>query len=143
MAAVLARPTDTASIQAHLSHFLRFVVEAAPKVGAHHQLLIETLRYLLSMAQKPLYEVRIQTALNTVSNVVPRKQSGETVSRILDEFSVLYKDLMDRVILCTDGSWLIPPANSNPSIEVMRMNQIWEATREQLRFASVWDLTPK
>ena len=91
MAVVLVRPTDDAPNQAHLNHFLRFTVEAAPKVGAHHQLLIESLRYLLSLAQKPLYKVRIENALTKVSNVVPTEQSGDTVLRILYELSDLSK----------------------------------------------------
>ena len=143
MAVVLVRPTDDAPIQAHLNHFLRFTVEEAPKVGAHHQLLIESLRYLLSLALKPLYKVRIESALNKVSNVVPKEQSGDTVVRILDELSDIYKDLMDKVTQCTDGTWIIPPANSNPSSEVIRIKHLWEETREQLRFDSVWNLTPK
>ena len=143
MAVVLVRPTDDAPIQAHLNHFLRFTVEEAPKIGAHHQLLIESLIYLLSLAQKPLYIVRIETALSKVSNVVPKRQSCETASRVLDELSDLYKDLLDKVTQCTDGTWIIPPANSNPSSEVIRINQLWEETREQMRFESVWNLTPK
>ena len=143
MAVVLVRPTDDAPIQAHLNHFLRFTVEKAPNVGAHHQLLIESLRYLLSLALKPLYKVRIESALNKVSNVVPKEQSGDTVLRILDEFSDLYKDLLDKVTQCTDRTWIIPPVNSNPSSEMIRINHLWEETREQLRFDSVWNLTPK
>ena len=143
MAVVLVRPTDDAPIQAHLNHFLRFTVEVAPKVGAHHQLLMESLRYLLSLALKPLYKIRIESALNKVSNVVPTEQSGNTVLRILDELSDLYRDLLDKVTQCTDRTWIIPPVNSNPSSDLLRINHLWEETLEQIRFDSVWNLTPK
>ena len=143
MAVVLVRPTDDAPIQAHLNHFLRFTVEVAPKVGAHHQLLMESLRYLLSLALKPLYKIRIESALNKVSKVVQKEQSGDTVLRILDELSDLYKDLLDKVTQCTDRTWIIPPVNSNPSSDLLRINHLWEETLEQIRFDSVWNLTPK
>ena len=124
MAVVLVRPNDDAPIQAHLNHFLRFTVEAAPKIGAHHQLLSESLRYLLFLAQRRLYKVRIETTLNKVLNVEPREQSGEPVLRILDELSDLYKDLLDKVTQCTDRTWIIPPVNSNPSSEMIRINHL-------------------
>ena len=74
MAVCLVRPSNDASIQAHLNHFLRFTVESASKIGAHHQLLVESLQYLLSLALKPLYKVRIENALKKVSNAVPTER---------------------------------------------------------------------
>ena len=135
MAVVLVRPTDDAPIQAHLNHFLRFTVEVAPKVGAHHQLLMESLRYLLSLALKPLYKIRIESALNKVSKVVQKEQSGDTVLRILDELSDLYKDLLDRVTQCTDRTWTIPPVNSNPSSDLLRIHHLWESFLESSPWA--------
>ena len=142
MAVCLARPSNDASIQAHLNHFLRFTVESASKIGAHHQLLVESLQYLLSLALKPLYKTRIENALNKVSNAVPTEQSGNTVLKILDTLSDLYRDLLDKVTQCTDRTWVIPPVNSNPSRELIRINHLWQETLEQIRFDSVWDLSP-
>ena len=120
MAVCLVRPSNDASIQAHLNHFLRFTIESASKIGTHHQLLVESLQYLLSLALKPLYKVRIENALTKVSNVGPTEQSSNTVLRILDELSDLYRDLLDKVIQCTDRTWIIPPVNSNPSSELIK-----------------------
>ena len=142
MAVCLVRPSNDASIQAHLNHFLRFTVESASKIGAHHQLLVESLQYLLSLALKPLYKTRIENALNKVSNAVPTEQSGNTVLRLLDTLSDLYRDLLDKVTQCTDRTWVIPPVNSNPSRELIRINHLWQETLEQIRFDSVWDLSP-
>ena len=143
MAVCLVRPSNDASIQAHLNHFLRFTVESASKIGAHHQLLVESLQYLLSLALKPLYKTRIENALNKVSNAVPTEQSGSTVLKILDTLSDLYRDLLDKVTQCTDRTWIIPPVNSNPSSALLRINHLWEETLEQIRFDSVWNLNPK
>ena len=142
MAVCLVRPSNDASIQAHLNHFLRFTVESASKIGAHHQLLVESLQYLLSLALKPLYKVRIVNALNKVSNAVPTEQSGSTVLKILDTLSDLYRDLLDKVTQCTDRTWIIPPVNSNPSSALLRINHLWQETLEQIRFDSVWNLSP-
>ena len=142
MAVCLVRPSNDASIQAHLNHFLRFTVESASKIGAHHQLLVESLQYLLSLALKPLYKVRIENAMNKVSNAVPTEQSGNTVLRLLDTLSDLYRDLLDKVTQCTDRTWIIPPVNSNPSSALIRINHLWLNTLEQIRFDSVWDLSP-
>ena len=133
MAVCLARPSNDASIQAHLNHFLRFTVESASKIGAHHQLLVESLQYLLSLALKPLYKTRIENALNKVSNAVPTEQSGNTVLKILDTLSDFYRDLLDKVTQCTDRTWIIPPVNSNPSSALIRINHLWEDTLEQIR----------
>ena len=143
MAVCLARPSNDASIQAHLNHFLRFAIESASKIGAHHQLLVESLQYLSSLALKPLYRTRIENALNKVSNAVPTEQSGSTVLKILDTLSDLYRDLLDKVTQCTDSTWVIPPVNSNPSNALIRINHLWEDTLEQIRFDSVWNLNPK
>ena len=143
MAVCLARPTNDAPFRAYLNHFLRFTVESASKIGAHHQLLVESLQYLLSLALKPLYKVRIENALTKVSNVVPTEQSGNTVLRLLDVLSDLYRDLLDKVIQCTDRTWIIPSVNSNPSSALIRINHLWEDTLEQIRFDSVWNLNPK
>ena len=142
MAVCLVRPSTDASLQAHLNHFLRFTVESASKIGAHHQLLVESLQYLLSLALKPLYKTRIENALNKVSNAVPTEQSGSTVLKILDTLSDLYRDLLDKVTQCTDSTWTVPPVNSNPSSALIRINHLWQETLEQLRFDSVWDLSP-
>ena len=142
MAVCLVRPSNDASIQAHLNHFLRFAVESASKIGAHHQLLVESLQYLLSLALKPLYKTRIENALNKVSNAVPTEQSGSTVLKILDTLSDLYRDLLDKVTQCTDSTWTVPPVNSNPSSALIRINHLWQETLDQIRFDSVWDLSP-
>ena len=142
MAVCLVRPSNDASIQAHLNHFLRFTVESASKIGAHHQLLVESLQYLLSLALKPLYKVRIENAMNKVSNAVPTEQSGKAVLKLLEVLSDLYRDLLDKVTQCTDRTWIIPPVNSNPSSALIRINHLWQETLEQIRFDSVWDLSP-
>ena len=143
MAVCLVRPSNDASIQAHLNHFLRFTVESASKIGAHHQLLVVSLQYLSSLALKPLYKIRIESALTKVSNAVLTEQSGNTVLKILDTLSDLYRDLLDKVTQCTDSTWVIPPVNSNPSSALIRINHLWEDTLEQIRFDSVWNLNPK
>ena len=142
MAVCLVRPSNDASIQAHLNHFLRFTVESASKIGAHHQLLVESLQYLLSLALKPLYKVRIENAMNKVSNAVPTEQSGKAVLKLLEVLSDLYRDLLDKVTQCTDSTWTVPPVNSNPSSALIRINHLWQGTLEQIRFDSVWDLSP-
>ena len=142
MAVCLVRPSNDASIQAHLNHFLRFTVESASKIGAHHQLLVESLQYLLSLALKPLYKVRIENAMNKVSNAVPTEQSGKAVLKLLEVLSDLYRDLLDKVTQCTDSTWTVPPVNSNPSSALIRINHLWLDTLEQIRFDSVWDLSP-
>ena len=142
MAVCLVRPSNDASIQAHLNHFLRFTVESASKIGAHHQLLVESLQYLLSLALKPLYKVRIVNALNKVSNAVPTEQSGKAVLKLLEVLSDLYRDLLDKVTQCTDSTWTVPPVNSNPSSALIRINHLWQETLEQIGFDSVWDLSP-
>ena len=143
MAVCLVRPTNDAPLQAHLNHFLRFIVESASKIGAHHQLLVVILQYLSSLALKPLYKIRIESALTKVSNAVLTEQSGNTVLKILDTLSDLYRDLLDKVTQCTDSTWVIPPVNSNPSSALIRINHLWEDTLEQIRFDSVWNLNPK
>ena len=142
MAVCLVRPSNDASIQAHLNHFLRFTVESASKIGAHHQLLVESLQYLLSLALKPLYKVRIENAMNKVSNAVPTEQSGKAVLKLLEVLSDLYRDLLDKVTQCTDSTWTVPPVNSNPSSALKRINHLWQETLDQIRFDSVWDLSP-
>ena len=142
MAVCLVRPSNDASIQAHLNHFLRFTVESASKIGAHHQLLVESLQYLLSLALKPLYKVRIENAMNKVSKAVPTEQSGKAVLKLLEVLSDLYRDLLDKVTQCTDSTWTVPPVNSNPSSALIRINHLWQETLEQIRFDSVWDLSP-
>ena len=142
MAVCLVRPSNDASIQAHLNHFLRFTVESASEIGAHHQLLVESLQYLLSLALKPLYKVRIENAMNKVSNAVPTEQSGKAVLKLLEVLSDLYRDLLDKVTQCTDSTWTVPPVNSNPSSALIRINNLWQETLEQIRFDSVWDLSP-
>ena len=142
MAVCLVRPSNDASIQAHLNHFLRFTVESASKIGAHHQLLVESLQYLLSLALKPLYKVRIENAMNKVSNAVPTEQSGKAVLKLFEVLSDLYRDLLDKVTQCTDSTWTVPPVNSNPSSALIRINHLWQETLDQIRFDSVWDLSP-
>ena len=142
MAVCLVRPSNDASIQAHLNHFLRFTVESASKIGAHHQLLVESLQYLLSLALKPLYKVRIENAMNKVSHAVPTEQSGKAVLKLLEVLSDLYRDLLDKVTQCTDKTWIIPSVNSNPSSALIRINHLWQETLDQIRFDSVWDLSP-
>ena len=142
MAVCLVRPSNDASIQAHLNHFLRFTVESASKIGVHHQLLVESLQYLLSLALKPLYKVRIENAMNKVSNAVPTEQSGKAVLKLLEVLSDLYRDLLDKVTQCTDSTWTVPPVNSNPSSALIRINHLWQETLDQIRFDSVWDLSP-
>ena len=62
--------------------------------------------------------------------------------RLLEVLSDLYRDLLDKVTQCTDRTWIIPPVNSNPSSELLRINHLWQETLEQIRFDSVWDLSP-
>ena len=142
MAVCLVRPTNDAPLQAHLNHFLRFTVESASKIGGHHQLLVVSLQYLSSLALKPLYKIRIESALTKVSNAVPTEQTGNTVLRLLEVLSELYRDLLDKVTQCTDYTWIVPPVNSNPSSALIRINHLWQETLDLIRFDSVWDLSP-
>ena len=145
MAAVLARPRTSAPLQIHLLHFLRFIVQVTPNVGEHQQLMSTTLQYLLSLAQSPLYKVKITTALASVTEVVQRGKIGAAsiaaVRLHLDEYSALYRDLMDRIVTSTDGTWELPAAGSNPSAEVVEMNQAWQFAKNQWEFSATWDLT--
>ena len=111
-------------------------------VVPHHQLLVVSLQYLSSLALKPLYKIRIESALTKVSNAVPTEQTGNTVLRLLEVLSELYRDLLDKVTQCTDRTWIIPSVNSNPSSALIRINHLWQETLEQIRFDSVWDLSP-
>ena len=80
--------------------------------------------------------------MNKVSNAVPTEQSGKAVLKLLEVLSDLYRDLLDKVTQCTDSTWTVPPVNSNPSSALIRINHLWQETLDQIRFDSVWDLSP-
>lgn len=143
MTTILARPTATAPLQLHLYHFLKLVMQAAPKANEHQQLLVETLKYLQSITRKQLYKIKIQKALDTVSNTVLKKQTNKTVLTTIQEFTNCYQDLMDKIVKETNTDWVIPPADSEPTNELRRMNIAWETARDQLRLSSIWDLNPQ
>ena len=143
MAAVLVRPRNTAPLQTHLYHFLKFLVQVTPNVGEHRQLMITTLHYLLSISLSSLYTVRITTALAKVT-VTVQTEGVDTaiVRRNLEEYSALYRDLMDRIVTSTDGAWRLPAPGSSPSPEVVAMDYAWQSARNQWEFSTVWDLNP-
>ena len=134
MAVVLVRPTDDAPIQAHLNHFLRFTVEEAPNVGTHHQLLIESLRYLLSWALKPLYKVRIEAALQLKYQTTDRELVRLSNFRFNRNCVFIYK--------CVGPTNdLEAVASQNHQIVVMRQFSTYEKKEYENRpsfFKSIW-----
>ena len=142
MAVVLMRPLSGAPLRVHLYHFLKFMVRVSSSVGEHQQLLVTTLEYLLSIALSPLYKVKIQDALNKVVGAVRVDKERATVRLNIKEYSCLYSDLMDKIVVSTDRTWKLPEQSSDPSEDVIKMDRAWQHAREQLEISTIWDLTP-
>ena len=141
MTTILIRPVSEAPLRVHLNHFLKFIVQV--NVGEHQQLLVASLQYLLSIALSPLYKIRIQRALEKVAGLRQRqvRVTRDMVRQNLKEYSSLYADLMDKIVICTDHTWALPKQGSDPSVEVVRMDQAWQQARRLLELSTIWDLT--
>ena len=142
MSAVLARPRQSAPLRLHLNHFLKFVTKIGSRVNAHKELLLETLRYLLSLAKNPTYKKRISAALDEVQNTVEVQQLCEDAVGTLTEFSMYYRELLDKVVSIDneDEDWQIPLAGSAPSEELLKMTRAWREAEERLDFAALWSI---
>ena len=140
MAVCLTRPTSAAPLRLHLYHFLKFVVQISPNVGEYKTLLVATLEYLKSIALSSTYKVKIQSALHRVVSAMS-VTSGSTAQQNIEEYSCLYKDLMDRIVQSTDQTWELPKRDSNPSEDVIKMDTEWQHARAQLEISTTWDLT--
>ena len=137
----MTRPTSAAPLRLHLHHFLKFVVQVSPSVGEYKKLLVVTLEYLRSIALSSSYKVKIQSALNRVVSAVLVTRGFTTAQRNIEEYSCLYKDLMDRIVQSTDQTWELPKADSNPSEDVIKMDTEWQHAQAQLELSNTWDLT--
>ena len=143
MAAVLARPRQSAPLRLHLNHFLKFVTKIGSRVNAHKELLVETLHYLLSLAKNPTYKKRILAALDEVRNTVEERQPCENVVGTLTEFSMYYRELLDKIVSTDNEDWIIPLKGSEPSSGLIRMTRSWRDAEEQLGFTVLWTLHPE
>ena len=93
------------------------------RVNEHKELLVETLQYLLSLAINPTYRKRILAALEEVRNTVEQRQPCDIVVSTLTEFSVFYRELLDKIVSTENEGWTIPSRGSEPSSELMRMTR--------------------
>ena len=93
-------------------------------------------------AKNPTYKKRISAALVEVQNTVERQQLCEDVVSTLTEFSMYYRDLLDKVVSIDkeDEDWVIPLAGSEPSEELLKMTRAWRETEERLDFAVLWSI---
>ena len=93
-------------------------------------------------AKNPTYKNRISAALVEVQNTVERQQLCEDVVSTLTEFSMYYRDLLDKVVSIDkeDEDRVIPLAGSAPSEELLKMTRAWREAEERLDFAVLWSI---
>ena len=93
-------------------------------------------------AENSTYKKRISAALVEVQNTVERQQLCEDIVSTLTEFSMYYRDLLDKVVSIDkeDEDWVIPLAGSAPSEELLKMTRAWRETEERLDFAVLWSI---
>ena len=93
-------------------------------------------------AENSTYKKRISAALVEVQNTVEGPQLCADVVGTLTEFSVYYRELLDKVVSVDkeDGDWAIPLAGSAPSEELLRMTQAWREAEERLNFVDLWSI---
>ena len=93
-------------------------------------------------AENSTYKKRISAALVEVQNTVGEQQLCEDVVGTLTEFSMYYRELLDKVVLVDkeDGDWAIPLAGSAPCEELLKMTQAWREAEERLDFAALWSI---
>ena len=93
-------------------------------------------------AENSTYKKRISAALVEVQNTVEGPQLCADVVGTLTEFSVYYRELLDKVVSVDkeDGDWAIPLAGSAPSEELLRMTRAWREAEERLNFAALWSI---
>ena len=93
-------------------------------------------------AENSTYKKRISAALVEVQNTVERQQLCEDIVSTLTEFSMYYRDLLDKVVSIDkeDEDWVIPLAGSEPSEELLKMTRAWRETEERLDFAVLWSI---
>merc|ERR1712004_515678 len=80
-----------------------------------------------SAAENSTYKKRISAALVEVQNTVGGEQLCEDVVGTLTEFSMYYRELLDKVVSVDkeDGDWAIPLAGSAPCEELLKMTRAW------------------
>ena len=93
-------------------------------------------------AKNPTYKKRISAALDEVQNTVEGQQLCEDVVGTLTEFSMYYRELLDKVVSIDneDEDWQIPLAGSAPSDELLKMTRAWRDAEERLDFAVLWSI---
>ena len=93
-------------------------------------------------AENSTYKKRISAALVEVQNTVEGQQLCEDVVGSLTEFSMYYRELLDKVVSIgkEDGDWVIPLAGSAPSEELLKMTRAWREAEERLDFAALWSI---
>ena len=93
-------------------------------------------------AENSTYKKRISAALVEVQNTVGGQQLCEDVVGTLTEFSMYYRELLDKVVSVDkeDGDWAIPLAGSAPSEELLKMTRAWREAEERLDFAALWSI---
>ena len=77
-----------------------------------------------------------------MQNTVEGQQLCEDVVGTLTEFSMYYRELLDKVVSIgkEDGDWVIPLAGSAPSEELLKMTRAWREAEERLDFAALWSI---
>ena len=77
-----------------------------------------------------------------MQNTVEGQQLCEDVVGTLTEFSMYYRELLDKVVSIgkEDGDWVIPLAESAPSEELLKMTRAWREAEERLDFAVLWSI---
>ena len=77
-----------------------------------------------------------------MQNTVEGQQLCEDVVGTLTEFSMYYRELLDKVVSIDneDEDWIIPLAGSEPSDGLLKMTRAWRDAEERLDFAVLWSL---
>ena len=77
-----------------------------------------------------------------MQNTVEGPQLCEDVVGTLTEFSMYYRELLDKVVSIDkeDEDWVIPLAGSAPSEELLKMTRAWREAEERLDFAVLWSI---
>ena len=70
------------------------------------------------------------------------QQLCEDVVDTLTEFSMYYRELLDKVVSIDheDEDWIIPLKGSEPSSGLLKMTRAWRDAEERLDFAVLWSL---
>ena len=70
------------------------------------------------------------------------QQLCEDVVGTLTEFSMYYRELLDKVVSIDneDEDWIIPLTGSEPSDGLLKMTRAWRDAEERLDFAVLWSI---